>query len=31
MLEHVLHTFWENWPKPGMRAIRTKWHAPRTV
>jgi len=27
-IEHVLHTFWENWPKPGMRPIRTIWHAP---
>lgn len=31
MLEHVLHTFWENWPKPEMRPIRTKWHAPKIV
>lgn len=29
-MEHVLHTFWENWPKPGMRPIRRKWHAPPT-
>mgnify|MGYP001769143018 CR=1 FL=1 len=28
-LEHALHTFWENWPKPEMRPIRTKWHAPK--
>jgi hypothetical protein len=27
-IEHILHTFWENWPKPGMRPVRTKWHAP---
>jgi len=30
-IEHVLHTFWENWPKPGMRPIRTKWHAAGTT
>ena len=30
-LEHVLHTYWENWPNPGMRAIRTKWHAPNKI
>jgi hypothetical protein len=26
-IEHILHTVWENWPKPDMRPIRTKWHA----
>jgi len=30
-IEHVMHTFWENWPKPGMRPIREKWHAPEVV
>ncbi len=30
-VEHVLHTVWENWPKPGMRPIREKWHGPRAV
>jgi len=30
-IEHVLQTVWENWPKPGMRPIRDKWHAPRAV
>jgi hypothetical protein len=27
-IECVLHTFWENWPTPAMRPVRTIWHAP---
>jgi len=27
MIEHVLHTIWENWATPKSRPVYTKWHA----